>query len=448
MPPHAELPSPVKASTSRNRLGKHFQTTVSPLDPADPRSSAYSSDLRGFYNLGLICGGLYTATTVLSSVIAREEAVDLALFRSVFYSGKLLEVFVAVGCQALYAYTALIPVYMAGTELFSGRLLMNMVHHTLQSLLFFFTVVCIVWRDWNLIHAVSAFIEGLVLLMKMHSYIRTKLESAWREGEAPSLDFKAYTIFLLTPSLVYEPGVPRTKRIRWGYVVEKVFSTVLAIATLYIIVVTHIQPRLEEAGTENPILSVMNLLFPFLTCYLITWFIIFECICNGFAEVTFFADREFYSDWWNSSTFDEFARKWNKPVHEFLRRHVYLDVQQCYHVSKRNATLLTFSLSSILHECVFVIIFHTVKMYFFTLQMGQIVIIFYGRGLHGTRLGNIIFWLGLIVSLPLETIIYCREYHGGESIFAAIMMPVIVIGFSGICVASFIRVKQSHRKVL
>lgn len=28
-----------------------------------------------------------------------------------------------------------------------------------------------------------------------------------------------------------------------------------------------------------------------------------------------FADREFYQDWWNSTTWDEFARKWNKPVH-------------------------------------------------------------------------------------------------------------------------------------
>jgi sterol O-acyltransferase len=35
-----------------------------------------------------------------------------------------------------------------------------------------------------------------------------------------------------------------------------------------------------------------------------------------------FADRNFYDDWWNSSSFDQFARKWNKPVHEFLLRHV------------------------------------------------------------------------------------------------------------------------------
>lgn len=31
-----------------------------------------------------------------------------------------------------------------------------------------------------------------------------------------------------------------------------------------------------------------------------------------------FADREFYQDWWNSTSWDEFARKWNKPVHVSL----------------------------------------------------------------------------------------------------------------------------------
>lgn len=35
-----------------------------------------------------------------------------------------------------------------------------------------------------------------------------------------------------------------------------------------------------------------------------------------------FADREFYQDWWNSTSWDEFARKWNKPVH--VRDHLII----------------------------------------------------------------------------------------------------------------------------
>ncbi|KAG6622784.1 Sterol O-acyltransferase [Phytophthora cinnamomi] len=446
MAPRAEPPSSVRSPTASRKRMKKFRDVVSPLDPADARSGVHSSEFRGMYNLAMLAGVLYVFTTLFTNLLTRKEPADLKLLLSVFYSTHLLEVFATFACQALYAYTALIPVYMAGTDKFSNRLLINIVHHTLQSLLFFFTVVFIVWRDWNLIHAVSAFIEGLVLLMKMHSYIRTKLEIARTENKPPSPDIKDYTMYLLIPSLVYEPKFPRTNRIRWVYIAEKTFSVIMGISMLYIIVTTHVIPRLEDSGTVNPVLSIVSLLLPFLGCYLLTWFIIFECICNGFAEVTYLADRDFYSDWWNSTTFDEFARKWNKPVHEFLLRHVYLETLDSYNISKTNATAFTFFMSAALHECVFILMFRTVKMYFFMLQMVQVVIIFYGRGLRGTRLGNITFWLGMILGLPLQAVIYSREYHGGEPIFMVIMMPAMIFGFGGVLIASLMHIGRSKKK--
>jgi arabinogalactan endo-1,4-beta-galactosidase len=44
---------------------------------------------------------------------------------------------------------------------------------------------------------------------------------------------------------------------------------------------------------------------------------------NGFAELTRFGDRLFYEDWWNSVTHDEFLRKWNRPVYNYLMKVVY-----------------------------------------------------------------------------------------------------------------------------
>ena len=54
--------------------------------------------------------------------------------------------------------------------------------------------------------------------------------------------------------------------------------------------------------------------------WIIVFFILFECILNGIAEITFFDDREFYQDWWNSTTFDEFARKVEIPSPSRLPR--------------------------------------------------------------------------------------------------------------------------------
>ncbi|KAG6976079.1 hypothetical protein JG688_00001722 [Phytophthora aleatoria] len=422
MGPRVEPPSSVRSPTASKRRMKKFRDVVSPLDPADARSGVHCSEFRGLYNLAMLAGVLYVFTTLFTNLLMRKDPADLKLLLSVFYSTHLLEVLATFACQALYAYTALIP----------------------SSL--FFTIVFIVWRDWNLIHAVSAFIEGLVLLMKMHSYIRTKLEISRTEDKPPSPDIKDFTMYLLIPSLVYEPNFPRTDRIRWGYLAEKTFSVIMGISMLYIIVTTHVMPRLEDSGTVSPVLSVVSLLLPFLGCYLLTWFIIFECICNGFAEVTYSADRDFYADWWNSTTFDEFARKWNKPVHEFLLRHVYLETLDSYKISKTYATVFTFFMSAALHECVFILMFRTIKMYFFTLQMVQLVIIVYGRGLRGSRLGNITFWLGMILGLPLQAVIYSREYHGGEPIFMVIMMPAMIFGFGGVLVASLMHLSRLRNK--
>jgi len=442
-------PSPAKPEGTTvvvQRRVKKFRAVVSPLDPADQRSGVHSSEFRGIYNLAIICGALYTMSTAVSNLLSRGDITDPRLWISVFGSWHLVEVLVTFVCQVAYSYTALIPVYMAGTRWFSHRLLINTVHHTLQSIVFFLTVVFIIYRDWNTIHAVSAFVECVVLLMKMHSYIRTQLEIGRRVGVPPTPNLKDYTVYLLHPTLVYEPKFPRTERIRWSYVAEKSVAITLAIALFYIIVTDHVMPQLENSGLENPIIVIINLLLPFLGCYLMVWFIIFECICNGFAEISYLADRDFYGDWWNSTTFDEFARKWNKPVHEFLLRHVYLETLENYKLTRRSATTLTFLVSAALHECVFAIIFRTVKMYFFALQMLQIVIILYGRGLKGTRLGNFIFWLGMIVGIPLQAVLYCREYHGGDPIFMNVMVPTILFGFGGALVSSLAYVRLPKPK--
>lgn len=54
-------------------------------------------------------------------------------------------------------------------------------------------------------------------------------------------------------------------------------------------------------------LSFPSHFWPILTFYK-TWYVIWEAILNLLAEVTYFADRGFYADWWNSVSWDQFAR--------------------------------------------------------------------------------------------------------------------------------------------
>jgi sterol O-acyltransferase len=74
------------------------------------------------------------------------------------------------------------------------------------------------------------------------------------------------------------------------------------------------------------------------------------------SEYDRFADRQFYEDWWNATSWDEFSRKWNKPVHTFLLRHVYASSISGYGLSRQSAMFFTFLLSASVHELVMAIV--------------------------------------------------------------------------------------------
>ena len=64
---------------------------------------------------------------------------------------------------------------------------------------------------------------------------------------------------------------------------------------------------------------------------------------------------------WNSTSWDEFSRKWNKPVHQFLLRHVYASTMRSYKLSKTSAMFITFMLSAAVHELVMVIVTQKIR---------------------------------------------------------------------------------------
>jgi len=46
-------------------------------------------------------------------------------------------------------------------------------------------------------------------------------------------------------------------------------------------------------------------------CWLFMFYTVFHSYMNFMAELTYFADRRFYSDWWNANDLGEYWRKWN-----------------------------------------------------------------------------------------------------------------------------------------
>ncbi len=84
--------------------------------------------------------------------------------------------------------------------------------------------------------------------------------------------------------------------------------------------------------------------------YFINFMILFEFACNLWADISGLADKQFYQDYWNCTNFDEYARKWNRLVHEFLYRHFYLEYLFKWRLTKMQASVITFAFSVLFHE--------------------------------------------------------------------------------------------------
>ncbi|KAF8216583.1 MBOAT, membrane-bound O-acyltransferase family-domain-containing protein [Mycena galopus ATCC 62051] len=252
--------------------------------------------------------------------------------------------------------------------------------------------------------------ESISAMAKDYSELEGELTS---HGPYPvtypnNITMKNFAVYQLIPTLVYELEYPRTDRIRPLYVFEKTVATFGTFALLYTMTESFILPLTPNAG-DSFFRALLDLSLPFMIAYLLLFYIIFECICNGFAELSYFADRQFYEDWWNSTSWDEFSRKWNKPVHTFLLHHVYASTMASYQLSRSSAMFITFLLSACVHELVMVVVTRKFRMYLFLLQLIQIPLIMVSRLPFIKRnklMGNIVFWLGLYCGFPLLCVAY------------------------------------------
>lgn len=227
--------------------------------------------------------------------------------------------------------------------------------------------------------------------------------------------------WICLPTLVYELGYPRQEKINWWYVLEKTTATFGILCIMQVISQGYIYPLvrktvdMKEAGMtldqrwkEFPFI-VSDMLFPMLVEQLLTWYLIWECILNVLAEVTCFADRGFYGDWWNSVTWDQYARDWNRPVHNFLLRHVYQSSISAFRLSRTEATFVTFLLSALVHEMCMAVLFRKVRGYLFMMQLMQMPLAMISKTKllkDKVVLGNVVFWFGLFIGPSLLASLY------------------------------------------
>lgn len=125
----------------------------------------------------------------------------------------------------------------------------------------------------------------------------------------------------------------------------------------------------------------------------------FHSYMNMWAELTYFADRRFYYDWWNAGNLSEYWRKWNFPIHSFLVRHVYYPLRR-RNVNKPAALFITFFVSAAAHEYIMVGILRVVNFVAFTLMIVNVPLMILqskAKKILSPDMNNLLFWLGYII---------------------------------------------------
>jgi diacylglycerol O-acyltransferase-1 len=140
--------------------------------------------------------------------------------------------------------------------------------------------------------------------------------------------------FWMAPTLTYQIAFPRTRKIRIWRVLSLIFRFVLALSLLIFLTVQEIAPNLgslvKDLEVSNGKLTLhllaeygLKLSLANTYCWLLVFYCYFHVYLNLSAELLRFGDRIFYKDWWNSSDVSSYWRLWNKPVHNWLVRHLY-----------------------------------------------------------------------------------------------------------------------------
>jgi diacylglycerol O-acyltransferase-1 len=232
-------------------------------------------------------------------------------------------------------------------------------------------------------------------------------------------NLKTFSYFLFAPTLTYEPSYPRTTRINWVLAAQYLAMFLLACLATYIILINYMMPAWQECKIEHPdgfgqaVRTLVKLSLPTMAMWMLMFFAVFHGFANLSAEVLMFADREFYQDWWNATSFDIWWRKWNRPVHKWMLRHIYHDWMHVVKGTRPMATFITFLISAVLHEFVIAIGLGMFRPILSGMMVLQIGLIWFSKHsiFKGTQVGNVIMWMTVFIGQPLVELAYCYEYN-------------------------------------
>lgn len=283
--------------------------------------------------------------------------------------------------------------------------------------------------------------EQARFFMKTHSYFRENLfqnrvdpgtPNSSKGDERPA-GFGHYIYFLFCPTLLYRSSYPRTKSVRFNYVLRYCFEVVSVVYFMYLIWVSvhpikyyKTDSQQSKKGWEFFLAMWFSAMGPATLVLLFGFYGLLHCWLNLWSELLRFGDRQFYRDWWNASSYSSYYREWNGVVYDWLRNYIYLDTLRYFGakypkvgpVAKRKiAGLLVIHISAIIHEYIIACAISYFCPVLLLLFAGPgFIFTFFGQGRSdlSRQAMNIHMWATLMIGNGLLLVLYAKEYYSRQ----------------------------------
>ncbi|KAM3215968.1 diacylglycerol O-acyltransferase 1A [Capsicum annuum] len=205
-----------------------------------------------------------------------------------------------------------------------------MTEYVVVTLHIIITTASILYPVLVILRCDAAFLSGVTLMMfacivwmKLVSYAHTnydmrQLARSADEGENSEINYsydvniKSLAYFMVAPTLCYQLSYPRSASIRKGWLARQLIKLVIFTGLMGFIIEQYINPivRSSQHPLKGDLLygieRVLKLSVPNLYVWLCMFYCLFHIWLNILAEILRFGDREFYKDWWNAKTIDEY----------------------------------------------------------------------------------------------------------------------------------------------
>lgn len=316
---------------------------------------------------------------------------------------------------------------VANTQKWDGFCIIILVTYYVLS--FYITSSIINKFDLPFASAMILSMESVRFLMKIHAFVRSNVgnvlnkRSDYKNGVyCPPVSKFIY--FLYAPTAVYKNEYPRTASIRWNFVLYRMLE-ILAITVFYAICFDNIAKPLFEDSCMNKVtlldllIKILEFSVPSSVILIGVFFTLLHSTQNLVGELLGFGDRMFYSDWWTCTDLQQYYKKWNMVIGDWLYTYTYKDINIIMSNTPKTrdfAKLVTIVLSALVHEWICTV----TTGYFFPIILASMIIsallCVHLKVQNRTNVKNTIALFIFIMGSSIISSLYGLEYFARENL--------------------------------